>query len=196
MKTINIPYIIMVDVNRVVVKKDINRPINMDRVQKIVENFDPRVVTPLKVTRTMDEFGLRYIILDGQHTFTALSKLGYLEVPCIALDISEEEYAKLLCLFNRNKKNMSTQQLTKSFKNSVGEPGKLMIKRLKQLGITTTEDVFEVYELWKSKSSEKEFLNKVANYKKLCFDKEHKQNKLYCGKHNGAIDFIEFYKNN
>ena len=48
------------------------RRIDMERVQKIVDNFNPLVVNPLKVSHR----GGKYYVVDGGHTLMALKKVN------------------------------------------------------------------------------------------------------------------------
>ena len=74
------------------------RPIDAKRVQRIVDNFDPRVVNPLKVCFR----GGRYYVFDGAHTLAALKevkKFANFSVDCLVFHgLTYEDEAYLFAL--------------------------------------------------------------------------------------------------
>ena len=76
------------------------RPIYPGHVKNIVENFDERLVNPLKVCWRDG----RWMVWDGHHTLSSLKRKGYTEAPCLVTEtISREEDAELFVKANNVK---------------------------------------------------------------------------------------------
>lgn len=77
------------------VDKSYQREIQQDRVKRIVANFNPALVNPIKVSRR----GGRYYVFDGQHTLAALRTLNpspSMTVDCKVYEgLSREDEARL-----------------------------------------------------------------------------------------------------
>lgn len=78
-----------------VVDKAYQREIQQDRVRKIVANFNPALVNPIKVSHRNG----RYYVFDGQHTLAALKMLNpsaSMAVDCKVYEgLSKEDEARL-----------------------------------------------------------------------------------------------------
>ena len=59
------------DSNKLISSPRIQRSLSTSRVDKIVENFEPLLVNPIKVSRRAG----KYYVFDGQHTLAALKKV-------------------------------------------------------------------------------------------------------------------------
>jgi len=93
-----------------VLESDISyqRPIDAKRVARIVENFDARLVNPLKVSNRDG----RFYVFDGAHTLAALkevSKFDNFMVPCILFHgLTYEDEAYLFALQRGESKEVAT----------------------------------------------------------------------------------------
>lgn len=82
--------------------------INRAVVEDICENFDVRLMRPLKVSvHSM-------CILDGQHTAMACVRRGMKEVPIVLLDSSSKEDAYLFVQFNKKHNKVSPADIFKA----------------------------------------------------------------------------------
>ena len=83
------------------------RPIDLKRVQRIVENYDSRLVNPLKVSSRDGH----YYVFDGAHTLAVLKKInqyGSFMVPCIVYHcLSYEDEAYLFALQRGDSKEVA-----------------------------------------------------------------------------------------
>ena len=84
------------------------RPIDAKRVARIVENFDARLVNPLKISNRDG----RFYVFDGAHTLAALkevSKFDNFMVPCMVFHgLSYEDEAYLFALQRGESKEVAT----------------------------------------------------------------------------------------
>ena len=84
------------------------RPIDMKRVQRIVDNFDRRLVNPLKVSLRDGH----YYVFDGAHTLSALKEVNKFDnfmVDCMLMHgLSYEDEAYLFALQRGESKEVAT----------------------------------------------------------------------------------------
>ena len=84
------------------------RPIDAKRVARIVENFDARLVNPLKVSNRDGHF----YVFDGAHTLAALKEISKFEnfmVPCMVFHgLTYEDEAYLFALQRGESKEVAT----------------------------------------------------------------------------------------
>ncbi len=168
-----------------------NRKINNEKVKKIISNFDERVVKPVIVIQR----GVKFLVLDGQHTLTALMALGYRLIPCMALDSSTtpEECVELIERYNEAGSNMSTQQKMMVSKGWIGKEMDNFLKALRERHITSINRPSEVYQLYKKESDKETFFGVLESYKFHCLREIGVAKKIYCGKQHGVLDFITYY---
>lgn len=89
----------------------INRPVNPSHVTKVATSIDKLgCLQPIIVTQIDFINGKRlYYILDGQHKFNALMRLGE-EVPYVVIDIKDkQELVEAIALLNASSKSWSMQ---------------------------------------------------------------------------------------
>ena len=89
----------------------INRPVNPSHVTKVATSIDklgclqPIIVTQIDFINGRNQ----YYILDGQHKFNALMRLGE-EVPYVVIDIkNKQELVEAIALLNASSKSWSMQ---------------------------------------------------------------------------------------
>lgn len=81
-----------------------NRPLRQSWVNTLVATFDPSIMDPLKVSHRNDG---TYVIIDGQHRYRALERIGWLDrmIPClVGEDMSIEEEARAFTIGAQVKK--------------------------------------------------------------------------------------------
>ena len=94
----------MIDLNTLIIDKRYQRPLDPKRVEKIVNEFDPRLLGTLEVSVRNGKAA----IFDGQHRFAALKKMKMDKAPCIAHEgISPEEEAELFVALQTRRRSVS-----------------------------------------------------------------------------------------
>lgn len=172
-----------------------NRKINELKVIKIINDFDERVVKPVIVIQR----GVKFLVLDGQHTLTALMALGYRLIPCMAIDpaTTPEECVELIERYNEAGSNMTTRQKMMIAKGWVGEDMRDLIKKLRlSYEVTIIDKPSLLFKFFKEEENKNIFFTKVAAYKNHCRLEGSGGRRIYCGKQHGVLNFEEFYKNN
>jgi hypothetical protein len=83
---------------------DYQRPLNDDKVQSIVLNFNEWDLGELCVSRrTQERIHTNYLI-DGQHRWAALMRMGFAEAPCEVLEgLSYEQEVMIFVVRNRDR---------------------------------------------------------------------------------------------
>lgn len=99
---------------QILVDEDYQRPVDYARVKKIVANFNPNLVNPIKVSFR----NRKYYCFDGQHTLSALkarNENNNLTVDCkVYYGMAKEDEAKLFAEQNGISKGIISQQKMKS----------------------------------------------------------------------------------
>lgn len=111
---------------KLVVDKRYQRPLDPKRVQKIVDEFDPRLLGALEVS----VHNGKAAIFDGQHRYAALKRLKAASAPCLAhhkLDAKDE--ATLFVALQRERRNIRPYERFRAMVFS-GDPAAREIKRI------------------------------------------------------------------
>ncbi len=108
------PQIKKINSNLIKSDMDYQRPVDMKRVNKIVKDFDERLLNRVKVSKR----GEYYYIVDGQHTFEALKIMHEGEdflVDCLVFEgLTKEEEAVLFARQNGYSKPVSKRDQLKA----------------------------------------------------------------------------------
>jgi hypothetical protein len=73
-------------------------------VKRIVEDFDPRLLIPLVVSKRKNR--RQMAVVDGQTRMTALRQMGRTHAPCLVFDGTAEEEAMLFARFQSERKGI------------------------------------------------------------------------------------------
>lgn len=85
-------------------KADYNRPINPQRVKKIVNEYDEAQIGALRVNKRNGKF----YVVDGQHRLEALKALGIRDVMCeISFGLTYQEEAYLYVKLDKERHNLN-----------------------------------------------------------------------------------------
>ena len=112
------------------------RPLNQSRVKKIVKNFNPLLVNPIKVSRRNG----KYYVFDGQHTLNALVNMNggkHLNVDCkIYEGLSYEDEAELFAAQNGDSRAVTSAEKISALYEAKDVDVIDMKETIEKLGIT------------------------------------------------------------
>lgn len=94
-----------VTLDKLLVDGRYQRPVDERRVAKIVNNFDPKQLGTLELSKRKNG---SFAIIDGQHRFEALKAVGRKQVPALVHeDLTVTEEAELFAAINMSRKQLS-----------------------------------------------------------------------------------------
>lgn len=157
-----------------VLESDISyqRSIDMKRVNRIVENFDARLVNPLKISNRDG----RYYIFDGAHTLAALKivhKFDNFLVDCkLFHGLTYEDEAYLFALQNGEFKAVATAPRLKALVRSNDDKARDLLARTEEAGFklagnghgTANKTLGCMAKLWKIYNMSPELYSKTLFY--------------------------------
>ena len=176
------------------------RPLDLDRVAKIVEKFDPRLVNPLKVSFRDGH----YYIYDGAHTLAALKKIHKFEnfpVLCMifyGLDYADEAY--LFALQTGESKGVASAFRIRALAMSGDAKAVDFEKRIENAGFriaytgSSSPNTFSCADkLWRRYNQDPETFSKALGLMRDCWHGEHWS--LAANVFGGVFVFLKFYGN-
>lgn len=147
--------------DKIISDKSYQRPLDTKRVKKIVDNFNPKLVNPIKVSLRDG----KYYVFDGQHTLKALilrNGSKDLNVECkIYENLTQEQEAELFAEQNGISKNVDIASKMKA-KHLAGDKEIVELKK----GIENLDITFD-------------FTKNKADNKIICFNAVYKIYKQY-----------------
>lgn len=115
-----------IEVDKLIVDKRYQRPLDKKRVEHIHKNYNPRLLGTLEVSQRNGTAA----VFDGQHRLAVLKKRGEAKVPCLVhTDLSPEEEAVLFVALQQQRKRVhGTEQFVAEV--FAGEPTAKAIDRI------------------------------------------------------------------
>ena len=175
------------------------RDIDKERVKKIVENFDPRVVNPLKVSFRDGH----YYVFDGAHTLAALKKVHKFDnfpVVCMifhGLSLGDEAY--LFALQSGFSKSVASAYRIKALVTSGDTAAIDFIKRIEDAGFriaykgSSAPNAFAcVDKLWSKYNEDPETFSETLVLLRECWHGDHWS--LVGNVFGGVFVFLKTYK--
>lgn len=120
-----IQYHASLKLSELIVTEELQRNIRLNRIKKIVKNFNPRSVGTLTISFRDG----KYYILDGQHRAVALMQLGYKEWDCVVLEgLTVEDEGRIY----KNKADSAAHNAYEKYKSDlvIKDPLTLKLKDL------------------------------------------------------------------
>ena len=175
------------------------RPLDLKRVDTIVDVFDPRLVNPLKVSFRDGH----YYIFDGAHTLAALKKIHKFEsfpVLCMifyGLNYADEAY--LFALQTGQSKSVASAYRIRALAMSGDAKAVDFVKRVKDAGFrlaytgSSAPNTFScVDKLWRRYKEDPETFSEALSLLRECWHGEHWS--LAANMFGGVFVFLKAYK--